>query len=143
MKISFDLDGTLIPRYEDEFQTEALSFWQKVLGVEPMRKGAPGFLKRLKKGGHQVGIYTSSLRKKKTVMFWLWTYSVKLDFFINATLSDKRTRKLGINCSKHPPSFGIDIHVDDEPGLQEEANRYNFKVLILPRDAELDKLEKT
>jgi len=38
MQISFDLDGTLIP-YNNEFPTEKRSWWAKLLGIEPIRKG--------------------------------------------------------------------------------------------------------
>jgi hypothetical protein len=37
----------------------------------------------------------------------------------------------GFSCSKYPPMFGIDLHIDDSPGVKVEAERYKFKALII------------
>lgn len=35
------------------------------------------------------------------------------------------------SCSKYPPAFGIDIHMDDSPGLLVEAKKFDFCVSII------------
>ena len=53
MQISFDLDGTLIP-YNNEFPTEKRSWWAKLLGIEPIRKGTKTLIKTLQSQGNEV-----------------------------------------------------------------------------------------
>lgn len=44
-------------------------------------------------------------------------------------------RRLLIGCSKYPPAFGIDMLVDDSPGVVLEGQRYGFRVIqISPED---------
>ncbi|MBO9699743.1 MAG: hypothetical protein J7604_05990 [Sporocytophaga sp.] len=42
------------------------------------------------------------------------------------TLKERQTM-----ASKFPPSFDIDIHVDDSPGLKIEGDRFQFKTIII------------
>ena len=44
---------------------------------------------------------------------------------------------MSVRCTKHPPSFGIDLLIDDAEGVKLEAERYGFQVLVIqPNDAE-------
>jgi hypothetical protein len=58
MKISFDLDDTIIPGLKT-FETEQQTFLQKLCGIEKLRKGTIQLFRELKANKHQVGIYTS------------------------------------------------------------------------------------
>jgi hypothetical protein len=33
--------------------------------------------------------------------------------------------------SKYPPAFGIDLHVDDSPGVLMEGQKYGFRALVV------------
>ena len=36
--------------------------------------------------------------------------------------------------SKYPPAFGIDLHVDDSPGIAIEGEQHGFRVLVIASD---------
>ena len=50
---------------------------------------------------------------------------------INQQCHDETLKEHKTRCSKFPPAFGIDIHVDDSPGVEMEANKFNFKTVII------------
>lgn len=132
MKISFDLDGTLIPMGNDQFATEKQGIFHKLMQVERMRLGTKAAFQQLKAQGHEVGIYTTSFRSKGHIRYWLRAYGLKADFIINEQVALPRLQLRNINASKYPPAFGIDLHFDDQPGLLLEAERYDFKAALLP-----------
>jgi hypothetical protein len=42
-----------------------------------------------------------------------------------------------VRSTKYPPQFGIDLLVDDAPGVQVEAERHGFEMLLVaPTDAQ-------
>lgn len=131
MTISFDLDGTLIPFQKDDFPTEKRQWWQRLLGIELIRKGAVSYVKKLRKEGHRVGIYTTSHRSPIWIFFQLLTYEVRVDFIVNESLNRRTLKNHQIRSSKHPPSFNIDLHIDDQKGVEMEAFKFNFKTLII------------
>lgn len=47
------------------------------------------------------------------------------------TLHDQTMKNLSIPCSKYPPVFGIDLHIDDSEGVRLEAEKYGFRALII------------
>lgn len=134
MRISFDLDGTLIPDMSPSFPLEKRSGLGKLLGFEPMRKGAPALIKKLRYEGHEVGIYTTSFRTILTIKLWLAAYGIKADFIINEKRNIERMAKSQINASKYPPAFNIDLHIDDLPGVRLEGQRLGFRTLIIPKE---------
>jgi hypothetical protein len=134
MKISFDLDGTLIPLVPDSFPLEPQKIIHSKLGVEAMRWGTKEIFHTLRSGGHSVGIYTTSFRSRKMIQFWLWSYGVKADFIINEPMAGPQLRRLGISASKYPPAFDIDLHIDDLPGVALEGEKYGFDVHLLSPD---------
>lgn len=139
MKISFDLDGTLIPLVPGSFPLEPQKTIHSKLGVEVMRLGTKEVFHALRSAGHKVGIYTTSFRSRKMIQFWLWSYGVKADFIINEPVAGPKLRQLNISASKYPPAFDIDLHIDDLPGVAMEGERYGFDVhLVSP---ELPNLE--
>lgn len=131
MKISFDLDGTLIPLGKGGFPVERKTPLQKVLKVEPLRVGAMGVFKALKAAGHKVGIYTTSFRSQRMIRLWLWAHGIKADFIINEQVAGPILRQGQISASKYPPAFNIDLHVDDLPGIAMEGECFGFEVLLV------------
>lgn len=139
MKISFDLDDTLIPANSDCFKTELRSFIQKLLGVELLRTGTGQLFRKLQSDGHTVGVYTTSFRSKLRVYFQFWTYGIKPHFIINEQQYQKIRKQLRsqkIYSSKYPPSFQIDIHIDDSEGVRIEGEKYKFKTIIIQQSDE-------
>lgn len=130
MRISFDLDDTLIPR-SLAFPTEKQNVFQKLLGVEPLRRGTIKLLRQIRSEGHSICIYTTSLRTPFKIRFAFWTYGIPLDRIINQSTHEKVLKENRNHCSKYPPAFNIDIHVDDSPGVGLEGQRLKFKTLII------------
>jgi hypothetical protein len=133
MKISFDLDDTLIPGRVD-FPTENLNTFQKLLGIEPVREGAIKLMKQLKSEGHSICIYTTSYRKKFAIRFAFWTFGIDLHTVVNQTRHNEVLKEKRNLYSKYPPAFNIDIHIDDSPGVGLEGQRFKFKTVIVNDD---------
>lgn len=130
MKISFDLDDTLIPGIKN-FETEPQTFVQRLFGVEKIRKGTIELFKELKNRNHSVGIYTTSFRSATKIKLTFLLNGFSVDFIINQQrhlneLGERQNRP-----SKYPTIFGIDIHVDDSKGVEMEGEKYNFKTIII------------
>ena len=135
MKISFDLDGTLIPMGGMKFPLERMSWLQKWMGLEPLRKGTPALFKKLQKLGHEVGIYTSSHRPVNKMRLWLLQFRIQPDFIINEALARPNIQDEGLSCSKYTPAFDIHLHIDDAEGVQLEGEKLGFSVtLVGPND---------
>jgi hypothetical protein len=134
MKISFDLDDTLIPA-QRRFATEPMNWLQRLLGVEPIRLGTIKLMKQLKSEGHGMCIYTSSFRKEFSIRLAFWTYGVALREVINQSKHDRILKGKRNLYSKYPPAFDIDLHVDDSPGVAIEGRRFNFKTVIIENDS--------
>jgi len=88
MRISFDLDQTLIP-IGNEFETEKRNLFQKLFRVERIRKGTINLFKELKSKGHKLSIYTTSYREPYKIRFSFLTYGLRLEQIVN----EKKNRK--------------------------------------------------
>jgi len=141
MIISFDLDDTLIPANETDFPTEQRNLFQKILGVERIRNRASELFRHLKEQGHKVGIYTTSYRPKLKLRLHLLTYGISPDFIITEKENRQELSRRQINCSKYPPAFNIDLHIDDLPGVEREGQTYSFQTIIIKKD-DIDWLNK-
>jgi len=130
MTISFDLDDTLIPGTK-VFETEGQNLLQRITGTERIRKGTVELFKELRKRRHRIYIYTTSFRPAVKAKWTFLTYGIPVDRVINQQCHDKELREKKTQCSKYPPAFGIDVHVDDSPGLAVEGERFNFKTIIV------------
>lgn len=136
MIISFDLDDTLIPSTKT-FPIEKQMGILKALGTEKLRQGTVEIFKQLKSDGHEIYIYTTSFRNKWKVLLTFMLYGVPVDRFINQAHHLKEAKNHGRTCSKYPPAFGIDIHVDDSEGVRIEGERHNFRTIII-KDTDRD-----
>jgi hypothetical protein len=138
MRISFDLDDTLICRqsgakYEHNLDLFSIGLWLN----EPLRLGTRFLIRYLQQDGHEIWIYTSSYRQPFTVKLWLKFYGIKVANIVNQRVHDRYTKLKNskIQPSKNPKLFDIDLHIDDSIGVRMEGDRYGFKVLVIePND---------
>ncbi|WP_417289889.1 HAD family hydrolase [Corallibacter sp.] len=143
MNISFDLDSTLIPNGK-EFETEKRSGIAKFFGIEEMRKGTAELITELKKEGNKIHVYTTSFRTKRIIRRTLKYYGITVDRIVNQTENQRELKMRNINSSKYPPAFDFDIHIDDSNGVGIEAERHNFRAIIIePSDKNwIEKIKK-
>ena len=130
MIISFDLDDTLIPGTKT-FDTEKQNLIQKLTGTEKIRKGTIELFKELRSRGHKIYIYTTSFRPTLKAKLTFLSYGIPVDKVINQQSHDRELKENKTRCSKFPPAFGIDIHIDDSPGLKIEGDKFNFRTIII------------
>lgn len=133
MTISFDLDDTLIPGTKT-FETESRNLIQKLTGIERIRKGTIHLFRELRSRGHNIYIYTTSLRPTLKARLIFFSYGIPVDRVINQRCHDRKLKENRRRCSKFPPAFGIDIHIDDSPGLKIEGDKFNFKTIIIDEE---------
>lgn len=134
MRISFDLDDTLVPTTE-RFPTEPPPLWGRLLfpwARQWLRVGAAGLLRELSRGGHDVWVYTTSSRSPVFVRCWFASYGVRLGGVVTAERNLRRLRGTHPDLSRlseFPPAFGIDLHVDDSLGVVQEGDAHGFSVM--------------
>ena len=133
MKISFDLDDTLIPSKPSDFQTLRKNWFQKLFGIELLRKGTIEIFNKLQKSGHEVGIYTTSFRSKRKIRLQMRSYGIRPEFIINEDLNRKVLTQQNIHSSKYPPAFQIDLHIDDSFGVKMEGEKFGFRVIVIDK----------
>jgi hypothetical protein len=66
---------------------------------------------------------------------WLAAHGVVVTRVVNG-LEHARRFGTGSVPSKRPHAFGIDLHVDDSPGVEEEGRRHGFQVVVVHPTAE-------
>lgn len=130
MKLSFDLDDLLIPGTK-RFDVEAQGLFHRLLGTEPLRAGTVSLFRALRSEGHQIYIYTSSFRSPAKIRLNFLMHGLRLDGVYNKPIHDQKLKNYRLPCSKYPPMFNIDLHIDDSEGVKTEAERYHFNVLVI------------
>ena len=96
------------------------------------RRRTTRLLRALTGQGHDLWIYTTSLRGRSLIRQVFNISGVAIGGIING---DDHAKKVTNGCSKYPPAFGIDVLVDDSPGVVLEGQRYGFRVVqISPED---------
>jgi hypothetical protein len=134
MRLAFDLDNTLI-RWGHEFplETPQRRIWAKLLGNEQLREGTKALTDFCRQCGWEVWVYTTSYRSAWRIRRLFWLHGIRLDGVVNQQRHDREARA---RCTKHPPSFGIDLLVDDSEGVRIEGERHGFRVVVVkPEDA--------
>lgn len=132
MRIAFDLDNTLIPFTSGiQFKVESRTFIRRFFRSEPLRAGTIELLNSLKAEGHEIWIYTSSYRPKNYIRRTFFTHGIKLNGIVTQKTHDAIVKPKNIRFSKHPPSFGIDLLIDDSKGVGMEGVQGNFRTLII------------
>ena len=71
------------------------------------------------------------MRSEFKINLFFFSYGMSVDFIINKQKHKKEVRGLAKNSSKFPPTFGIDVHIDDSLGVQMEGEKYSFKTIII------------
>ena len=139
MKISFDLDDTLICLQADVPREPNRVPWllRRWLN-EPLRNGTVELMRSLASQGHAIGIYTTSYRSKRLIKWLFRCYGLRLAFIINQHDHEQAfpgQRNKG--ASKMPHRFGIDLHVDDDEWLKQVSTKYRFHIIqVDPSDME-------
>jgi hypothetical protein len=133
VRISFDLDDTLIC-YQDGTPYEPRLGWPwRTFFHEPLRRGARQLMHTLALQGWELWVYTTSHRAPRDVKWWLWCHGIRVRRVINQDVHerhlfhDRRER----HPSKNPRAFGIDLHVDDSEGVAEEGRKHGFEVVVV------------
>jgi hypothetical protein len=132
MRISFDIDDTLVcgPGVPTEQFVPWLLRWRY---REKLRRGTRDLMHELVRRRCDVWIYTTSLRASRRLRGWFASFGVRLGGVVNL-----RRHEEVVGCrgpSKYPPAFGIDLHIDDSPGVADEGRRHGFRVLLVsPHD---------
>jgi|SRR6476469_1854483 len=135
MRIAFDLDNTLIRcGYDFPHETPNRNFWAKLLGGEQLRAGIRELAEYCRAQGWEVWVYTTSYRSVWNIRRLFWLYGIRLDGVIN---QQRHTRDVKARCTKHPPSFGIDLLIDDSEGVRIEGEQHSFRVIVVaPEDGQ-------
>ncbi|MCC3404659.1 MAG: hypothetical protein JGK17_03540 [Microcoleus sp. PH2017_10_PVI_O_A] len=138
MRISFDLDDTLICNHKEvPREPNRVPFFLKPWINEPLRLGTRVLIKELKQRGHEIWIYTTSYRSPCLVSLWLRCYGIQVAGVINQNIHRAHLRHYSGDSlpSKNPQAFGIDLHVDDSEGVKLEGKKYGFQVVVVsPED---------
>ena len=135
MRISFDVDDTLVcsdPAVPTEqFVPWCLRPWFK----EPLRRGTRTLLKELMDWGCEIWVYTTSHRGPLYLRLWFCAFGVRLGGVVNQDVHDRVVKPLGNFPSrvpsKYPPAFGIGLHVDDSAGVGLEGKQHGFEVVVV------------
>jgi FMN phosphatase YigB (HAD superfamily) len=134
MRVSFDIDDTLVLRDAQAVsESGLLPAWVMRRACEPLRAGSKSLFRELKAQGCEVWIYTSSLRSTFQIRYWLALHGLWVDGIVNDDLHRRKIEELNLEKmpSKYPPAFGIDLHVDDSPGVELEGRQLGFSVIVI------------
>jgi hypothetical protein len=131
MRIAFDIDGTLTPLGDGQFSSVHLPFPMRMVFREPLREGAIQLMRELHADGHDLWIYTSSLRSKSYIYLWFLLFGIRLGGAINGDTHSSAVRDRPARPSKFPPAFGIDLLIDDSAGVEIEGKAHGFTVLVV------------
>lgn len=134
MRISFDLDDTLICRQTETPAEPGLPWLARLLSTqEPLRLGTLALMRQLQSEGWELWIYTTSLRKPSMVRRWFRFHGIVIAKVINQDTHQAAAIRAATGTwpSKNPAAFGIDLHVDDSQGVYLEGQQYGFAVIVV------------
>ena len=138
MRISFDLDDTIILTGDGCLYEAPLKFPYSLFYKEQLRSGMVALCKELVSLGWEICIYTTSERSVNYIRNLFKQYGISLYNIINQQIHQEivqGTRK-EIQPSKFPSRFGIDLHIDDDRSVKQNGLQYGFNVLIIDRKDE-------
>ncbi|MBC8085005.1 MAG: hypothetical protein H7Z21_17550 [Hymenobacter sp.] len=135
MRIAFDLDNTLIRcGYDFPLERPRRRFWAKLLGGEPLRQGVVELAVYCRRRNWDVWVYTTSYRSKWYIRKLFWLHGIRLAGVVN---QQRHNRDVTVRCTKHPPSFGITLLLDDSEGVRLEGKQHGFQVeVVQPQDTD-------
>ncbi|MFZ5986768.1 MAG: HAD family hydrolase [Bacillota bacterium] len=136
MKISFDLDDTLILTDKDAIYETPVKVIKAFFFKEKLRKGIRDLCEELKSLGYDICVYTTSERSVGYIKSLFGIYGIKLYNIINQRVHRDLVQgsRKEIMPSKVPSKFGIDLHIDDDISVKQNGINFGFNVLILSKD---------
>jgi hypothetical protein len=136
MKISFDLDDTLILSHGGRLCEPPLKFPFSIFYRERLRKGTAALCRELAALGCEICVYTTSERPIGYVRRLFRLHGIRLGTVVNRQMHEALVQgsRKEIMPSKVPSRFGIALHVDDDITVQENGIAHGFRVLILNKD---------
>ena len=135
MRLAFDLDNTLIRcGHAFPLATPQRRILAQLLGTEQLREGTKELVEACRQRGWEVWVYTTSYRSAWRIRRLFWLHGIRLDGVVS---QPRHNREARARCTKYPPSFGIDLLIDDSEGVRIEGERHGFRVLVVaPDDAQ-------
>ena len=135
MRIAFDLDNTLIRcGYDFPLEQPRRRVWAKLLGGEPLREGVVAVAAYCRQREWEVWVYTTSYRGSWYIRKLFWLHGIRVAGAVN---QPRHNQEGTARCTKHPPSFGIDLLLDDSEGVRLEGEKHGFKTMVIePQDAD-------
>ena len=137
MRISFDLDGTLAFPVDSGRCDPRLPLLERPASALGLRTGAHALLQALIEHGHDVRIYTESLRGKRELIEWLTRCGITPGGVVNGQIHEARWIEEGSQQPKprkFPPWFGIELHVDNDPAIEAEGRSLGYRVVLVGED---------
>ena len=136
MKISFDLDDTLILTGKHALYETPVKKFKAIFYREKLRKGTRNLCGELKSLGYEICVYTTSERSIGYIRGLFDVYGIKLSDVINQKVHKDLVQgnRKEIMPSKVPSKFGIDLHIDDDISLKQNGIQFGFRVLIISKD---------
>ena len=136
MKVSFDLDETLLIDPGEIPAEDKLKFPYYLIYKERLRKGTVELIKWLQEEGIEVWIYTTSFRSQRYIRRLFKCYGLSLDEVINGKRHKEEVQgtKNEPMPSKYPSRYRIDLHIDDDISVAQNGKLYGFNVYVIRRD---------
>lgn len=136
MKISFDLDDTLIISGKNAFYEPLIKFPYSIFYRECLRKGTVSLCKELVLLGYDICVYTTSERPIKYIKRLFQLYGIQLHNIINQKIHQSivQRNRQEVMPSKVPSKFGIDLHIDDDITVKQNGIQYGYNVLIIDKN---------
>ena len=137
MRVSFDLDDTLIFKTVQGRTDASLPALKRSYSEERLREGTRGLMHALAKRGCEIWIYSNSFRGKKELFQWFENCGLPVREIVNQQMHDLKRTEMGsqsLRPAKFPPWFEIDVHIDDSAELEEDARSHGFKVIRVAPD---------
>jgi hypothetical protein len=136
MRLSFDLDDTLILSDKESCYEEQLKFPWYIMFKERLRQGTISLCNGLNLLGYDICVYTTSDRSISYIKKLFNLYGIKLSTIVNQKIHEKivQGNRREIMPSKVPSKFGIDLHIDDDISVKQNGVQHGFNVLIVNKN---------
>ncbi len=132
MRLSFDVDDTLVLSGPGVATEQLVPWWWRWRYPERLRQGTKSLMGELVRLRCQLWIYTTSDRSPRYLRGWFRSFGILIHDVVNQQRHERVVGRQGP--SKYPPAFGIDLHVDDSPGVGLEGERHGFDVVVVSPD---------
>ena len=131
MRISFDLDEVLFVDPNTFEIEDPPRFPLDRIYRERLRKGTVRLIHTLQEEEFEAWVYTSSFRSEKYIRSLFRCYGIRFDGIINAQRHLREVQKGHGHLlpQKVPGYYHIDLHVDDEKSVRDNALRYGYRVM--------------